>query len=140
MNILNEIKTFINAEYTSIKNEVVQKTAEKLKNKNSNGHVLKSNASHYSIRQSKDKIIKCSDEDNACKNKKPVELKFLLDDTCFIDRLHQKSIIKIGCNEEKCMGSILIPKKRLKECKKSKEEIIEQATDFINQFYASVKR
>ncbi len=156
MNILKDIKTFINTEYNIIKNEIVQNT-EKLKKsdvtnyKHTNGHIEKPNQTEVV----ETKVVDSSDKSNTCplkdnnesninngkqiKSKKTIELKFLLDDSRFFDRLHQKSNIKINCTEKRCMGSALHSAK-LQPLKKSKEEIIDQATDFINQFYASVKR
>ena len=154
MNILKDIKTFINTEYNVIKNEIVQKHTEKInKNdfnayKHTNGHLIEPNNAHInkiivnSKKNSDDISNKCPFEDKNdqnVKNKRPIELKFLLEDSRFIDRLHQKSNIQITCTEKRCMGSVLHSEK-FKNYKKSKEDIIEQATDFINQFYASVKR
>ena len=138
MNIFKDIKTFINKEYSIIKNEVVQKASELANHeihKNSNGHLTKTNEKDRTLVQSSDKN-KCPFDEN----EKPIKLKFLLDESTFSDRLHQKSHEKISCNEERCMGSLLNTSKTPKDFRKSKEEIIEQATDFINQFYASVKR
>ena len=44
---------------------------------------------------------------------------------------------KITCNTDRCTGSLMLTAAKTN---KSNEEIIEEATDFINQFYASVKR
>jgi hypothetical protein len=43
------------------------------------------------------------------------------------------------CSVDKCTGSILMPTKASKEAK-TKEVVMDEAIDFINQFYASVKR
>ena len=47
---------------------------------------------------------------------------------------------KVACTNDKCLGSLLAPIKVTPSYNRAKEEIIEQAVDFINQFYASVKR
>ena len=148
MNFFKDVKTFINTEYSTIKNELIQKSTEMTKKnevlKHTNGNLPHKNINGIlpiAAPETEEKPKNQAEEKQVVVAKKGVELKFLLDESCYIDRLHHKSNIKVTCTPEKCMGSILHTSKLLKcKNKKSKEEIIEQATDFINQFYASVKR
>jgi hypothetical protein len=71
-------------------------------------------------------------------NSRPIELKNYLDDSSFTDSLYSRSKTKIRCNEQRCLGSFINPSS-FKFVPKSKEEMIEQAKDFIKQFYASAK-
>lgn len=70
--------------------------------------------------------------------KKGAKLKYLIDQSNYIDTLHHKTIKKVSCTSERCMASLLQDSKP--KVKKNKEELVEEAVDFINQFYASVKR
>ena len=45
----------------------------------------------------------------------------------------------MACSTERCMGSVLFPTKVGLQSRTT-DEIMTQAVDFINQFYASVKR
>ncbi|RNA17686.1 Nitric oxide brain [Brachionus plicatilis] len=74
------------------------------------------------------------------KKKKGLKLKYLIDETNNIDILHHKAYSKVECSSERCLGSLLKPGKTIASYDRSKEEKISQAIDFINQFYASVKR
>lgn len=71
-------------------------------------------------------------------NSRPIELKNYLDDSSFTDSLYSKSRSKIHCNEQRCVGSFINPS-NFKFVPKPKEEMIEQAKDFIKQFYGSAK-
>ncbi|CAF0772283.1 unnamed protein product [Brachionus calyciflorus] len=74
------------------------------------------------------------------KKKKGVKLKYLIDESTSIDLLHHKAYTKMDCNSDRCMGSILKPGKTVPSYERTLDEKISQAIDFINQFYASVKR
>lgn len=102
---------------------------------------------HKKVMESKCPFIRASSQSSnlnhsvdavqKAKKKKGVKLKYLLDETTTLDTLFHKSITKITCNDERCTGSMMLqPGKQ----DKSREEISEEAVDFINQFYASVKR
>ncbi|XP_022086266.1 nitric oxide synthase, brain-like isoform X2 [Acanthaster planci] len=75
---------------------------------------------------------------NGANKPKFVRLKNLLDGKQTTDTLHQKSIAPLQCSESRCMGSIMFPPR--KAGSRSKETIIEHATDFINQYYTHIKR
>ena len=125
------------------KNEIIQKNIANKNDANShnrtNGHLIEPNNVHMKRVNSKKILDEKSSKFPFENSFRPIELKFLLEDSRFTDRLHQKSNIKITCTEKRCMGSLLHSEK-FKNYQKSKEHIIEQASDFINQFYASVNR
>ena len=86
-----------------------------------------------------DALSKCPIDNGGQKVDKFVKLKYLLDDSSYFDKLHHNSHIKVSCNTERCMGSLLQATKTA-HVKKTKEEVMKEAIDLINQFYASVKR
>ncbi|XP_062874328.1 nitric oxide synthase, brain [Trichomycterus rosablanca] len=57
------------------------------------------------------------------------------------DTLHQSSSKMPLCNDRVCMGSIMMPNVKGKQDEvQTKEELLTLATDFINQYYTSIKR
>ncbi|XP_033628503.1 nitric oxide synthase, brain-like [Asterias rubens] len=75
---------------------------------------------------------------NGAGKPKFVRLKNLLDGKQTTDTLHQKAKIPLQCSESRCMGSIMFPPR--KAGPRPKEIVLEQATDFINQYYTHIKR
>ncbi|XP_064619550.1 nitric oxide synthase, salivary gland-like [Lineus longissimus] len=58
-----------------------------------------------------------------------------------VDTLHKKIMEPTQCTAKRCMGSIMGIQRMTKPGEvKSKEDVISQATDFIEQFYASLNR
>lgn len=75
--------------------------------------------------------------------KKPLKLRNLTTGESTIDNLH-KSYTKQntkshGCNENRCLGSLLNPVP-VEHKVRSVSETLDQASDFINNYYASIKR
>ncbi|XP_074640312.1 nitric oxide synthase-like protein [Tubulanus polymorphus] len=56
-----------------------------------------------------------------------------------LDTLHLKANSSVGCTAEKCMGSFISPG-RSNTLPRTKDEIIHQAKDFLDQYYTSTKR
>ena len=72
----------------------------------------------------------------------PIKLKQLLNDERTVDNLHMKyknNTKSHGCNEQRCLGSILNPKP-VEQRVRTRQETWEQAKDFIDNYYASIKR
>jgi len=73
---------------------------------------------------------------------KPIKLRNLINGEQTGDTLHQKYMLNNkshGCNETRCLGSLLNPKP-VEYKVRSVAETLEQAKDFVNNFYASIKR
>ncbi|XP_033108490.1 nitric oxide synthase, brain-like [Anneissia japonica] len=59
----------------------------------------------------------------------------------FNDTLHQKSIETVHCTEKNCWGSVMFPPARRPiGTLRPKAEVLKHAIDFINQYYAHIKR
>ncbi|MGH0118444.1 UNVERIFIED_CONTAM: hypothetical protein FKN15_054296 [Acipenser sinensis] len=61
----------------------------------------------------------------------------------FYDTLHVQSTMEVPCGERRCLGSVMFPDQMI--CKPSeepvnRERLLTMATDFINQYYTSIKR
>lgn len=75
-------------------------------------------------------------------NSRPIKLKNLLNCEQTVDILHTKyknNNKSHHCNEIRCLGSLMNPKP-LEHRVRSPAELLEQAQDFINNFYSSIKR
>lgn len=73
---------------------------------------------------------------------KPIKLRNLLNDEQTVDNLHFKykhNNKSHGCNETRCLASMINPKP-VEYKVRSVSETFEHAKDFINNFYASIKR
>ncbi|KAI4820969.1 hypothetical protein KUCAC02_028924 [Chaenocephalus aceratus] len=60
--------------------------------------------------------------------------------THYNDTLHHSSSKMPLCNENVCMGSVMMPPVRKPDEFRTKEELLPLATDFIDQYYTSIKR
>ena len=170
MNLINELKNILNIDANSSKNEKNMSKNENLKNnefrqfefsiaspfinmlrlnENGNNQNISNNNTNSSSESSSPKpqinntnhidgLPKCP-IDNSGQREKFVKLRYLIDDSSYLDKLHHNTHIKVSCNADRCMGSLLQATKT-PHVKKSKEEIMKEAVDLINQFYASVKR
>ncbi|KAL3867553.1 hypothetical protein ACJMK2_040440 [Sinanodonta woodiana] len=59
----------------------------------------------------------------------------------YMDTLHMKALEDICCTAERCIGSMMIaPLNRPPRTSRPKKELIYQAKDFIDQYYANFKR
>nr|QJF53971.1 Nitric oxide synthase [Sinohyriopsis cumingii] len=57
------------------------------------------------------------------------------------DTLHMKALPSTGCTPERCVGSLMLTPSNLPPGRsRSKSELIDQAKDFIDQYYTSMKR
>ncbi|XP_006008471.1 nitric oxide synthase, brain [Latimeria chalumnae] len=58
------------------------------------------------------------------------------------DTLHLKSSKPAACTEQVCLGSVITPSQHVRkpEEPRTKEELLSLASDFINQYYSSIKR
>jgi nitric oxide synthase oxygenase domain/subunit len=72
--------------------------------------------------------------------RKGCKLRNLLDNTTRIDRLHYTTKKEICCDEYRCEGSLMAKVKPIPNYPIPKEELKSEAIEFINSFYASVKR
>ncbi|KAK3612606.1 hypothetical protein CHS0354_042115 [Potamilus streckersoni] len=74
--------------------------------------------------------------------KKVVKLKNVASENpVYRDTLHMKALESTGCNSERCVGSLIsAPSARPPGTSRSKTELIDQAKDFIDQYYADMKR
>ncbi|XP_078277885.1 nitric oxide synthase 1 [Rhinoraja longicauda] len=62
--------------------------------------------------------------------------------TVLNDTLHLKSGVAAGCREQLCFGSIMMPSQHVKKLSeaRTKENLLPLATDFLDQYYTSIKR
>uniref|UniRef100_A0AAY4C6T2 nitric-oxide synthase (NADPH) n=1 Tax=Denticeps clupeoides TaxID=299321 RepID=A0AAY4C6T2_9TELE len=60
----------------------------------------------------------------------------------FSDTLHLSSSKVPICTEQVCIGSVMTPNQHVRKADevRSKEELLPLATDFVNQYYTSIKR
>ncbi|XP_078067325.1 nitric oxide synthase 1-like [Mustelus asterias] len=59
------------------------------------------------------------------------------------DTLHQEAHKPIPCSENQCLGSVMFPKELVDKSEgeaRSKEGLLQQATDFLNQYYTAMRR
>lgn len=73
---------------------------------------------------------------------KPIKLRNLINDEQTVDNLHFKykhNNKSHGCSETRCLASLINPKP-VEYKVRSVTETFEHAKDFINNFYASIKR
>lgn len=71
-----------------------------------------------------------------------VKLRNLISGEQNVDNLHSKykgNSKSHGCSEQRCLGALMNPKP-VEQKVRSSSEILEQAQDFINNYYASIKR
>ncbi|CAL8331312.1 unnamed protein product [Arctogadus glacialis] len=60
--------------------------------------------------------------------------------TVYSDTLHHSASEMPICTEPVCLGSIMMPNQRKPDEVRTKEELLPLATDFIDQYYTSMKR
>ncbi|KAM4615802.1 nitric oxide synthase 1 [Polymixia lowei] len=60
--------------------------------------------------------------------------------TVYNDTLHHSSSKMPICTERVCLGSVMTPNLRKPDEARTKEELLPLATDFIDQYYTSIKR
>ncbi|XP_041104067.1 nitric oxide synthase, endothelial-like [Polyodon spathula] len=61
----------------------------------------------------------------------------------FYDTLQMQSTMEVPCGERRCLGSVMFPEQlicRPSEEPVNRERLLSMATDFINQYYTSIKR
>ncbi|XP_041051420.1 nitric oxide synthase, brain-like isoform X2 [Carcharodon carcharias] len=59
------------------------------------------------------------------------------------DTLHQQTIKRCPCSETRCLGSVMFPEELISKPKgeaQSKEQLLQRATLFLNQYYTAMKR
>ncbi|XP_038631288.1 nitric oxide synthase, brain-like [Scyliorhinus canicula] len=74
---------------------------------------------------------------------KYVRLKNWLTGDLLYDTLHQQAHRPTPCSETQCLGSVMFPKELVSKPEgeaPSKEQLLQQATDFLNQYYTAMKR
>ncbi|XP_072754682.1 nitric oxide synthase, salivary gland-like [Anoplolepis gracilipes] len=79
------------------------------------------------------------DHDRTCQQKKPTKLKNISDNTEIFDSLHSKYLEKTICTKQECLSSIMQLPLHGNE-PRTKEEILIHAKDFLEQYYASIRR
>ncbi|XP_033126796.1 nitric oxide synthase, brain-like [Anneissia japonica] len=57
----------------------------------------------------------------------------------YVDTLHQKRETTASCSETRCLGSMMFPEKASTETR-PKEEVLNHAVDFINEYYDHIKK
>ncbi|KYN45005.1 Nitric oxide synthase, salivary gland [Trachymyrmex septentrionalis] len=79
------------------------------------------------------------DHDGSSHQKKPTKLRNLADKTEAFDSLHVRNAEKILCTGQVCLGSIMqLPTHGTEP--RTKEEILLHATDFLEQYFTSIRR
>ncbi|KAG5335451.1 NOS protein, partial [Acromyrmex charruanus] len=79
------------------------------------------------------------DHDGTSQQKKPTKLRNLADKTEAFDSLHVRNAEKILCTGQVCLGSIMqLPTHGMEP--RTKEEILLHATDFLEQYFTSIRR
>ncbi|XP_012063514.1 PREDICTED: nitric oxide synthase-like [Atta cephalotes] len=79
------------------------------------------------------------DHDGSSHQKKPTKLRNLADKTEAFDSLHVRNAEKILCTGQVCLGSIMqLPTHDTEP--RTKEEILLHATDFLEQYFTSIRR
>ncbi|RXM30658.1 Nitric oxide synthase [Acipenser ruthenus] len=61
----------------------------------------------------------------------------------FYDTLHMQSTMEVPCGERRCLGSVMFPDQLIRKPSEepvNRERLLTMATDFINQYYTSIKR
>ncbi|KAK1173522.1 nitric oxide synthase, endothelial-like [Acipenser oxyrinchus oxyrinchus] len=61
----------------------------------------------------------------------------------FYDTLHMQSTMEVPCGERRCLGSVMFPDQMIRKPSEepvNRERLLTMATDFINQYYTSIKR
>nr|QCX35686.1 Nitric Oxide Synthase 1 [Nautilus pompilius] len=89
-----------------------------------------------------DSLSRGTPERRGSSPKRYQKLKHLLDERkMFTDFLHQKNAENLPCSASSCLGSILSARLRKpRSGPQPKEEVLVQAKDFVDQYYASIKR
>lgn len=73
--------------------------------------------------------------------KRPIRLRHITTGHTTLDSLHQKCNEPVQCTSSVCAGSLMnTPSKRPPGTARCKEEVIEQAKAFFDQYYISIKR
>ncbi|XP_064613409.1 nitric oxide synthase 1-like [Liolophura sinensis] len=73
--------------------------------------------------------------------KRFLKLRNVADEKILVDTLHTKAIEQVPCSSDKCLGSIMAHQlKRPPGVPRCKDDLIVHAKDFIDQYYASIKR
>ncbi|XP_065334274.1 nitric oxide synthase-like protein isoform X2 [Cloeon dipterum] len=73
-------------------------------------------------------------------HKKPIRLRNLLNQTETFDLLNQQVVEPTQCSEKTCMGSIMAIPGRSALNPRNKEEVLRLARDFMDQYFASIRR
>ncbi|XP_034776546.2 nitric oxide synthase 3-like [Acipenser ruthenus] len=61
----------------------------------------------------------------------------------FYDTLHMQSTTEVPCRERRCLGSVMFPNQLIRKPPEepvNRERLLSMATDFINQYYTSIKQ
>nr|QCX35688.1 Nitric Oxide Synthase 2b [Nautilus pompilius] len=69
-----------------------------------------------------------------------VKLKNYMKNTEHIDTLHQKAFTANKCNSQRCFGSVVPRTPSKREEMRSKEELLKQAADLMDQYYSSINK
>ncbi|CAL1546257.1 unnamed protein product, partial [Lymnaea stagnalis] len=70
------------------------------------------------------------------------KVKNLLDEKVYVDTLHLKAMGGVACSSETCMGSLMSQQAHRPSGStlRTKEEILDHASDFFDQYYTSMKK